>query len=73
MTLANEVAEVGVKVHEFEKARDDRGIAKCAAASCIVEGERGGCYETAGSTQHVLCRSTSTMDYKVRLFIERKW
>lgn len=26
VTLADEVAEVGVKVHEFEKARDDRGL-----------------------------------------------
>lgn len=36
VNLADEVAVVGVKVHEFEKARDDRGTAKCAAASCIV-------------------------------------
>lgn len=36
VNLADEVAKVGVKVHEFEKARDDRGTAKCAAASCIV-------------------------------------
>lgn len=26
VTLADEVAEVGVKVHEFEKAGDDRGL-----------------------------------------------
>lgn len=26
VTLADEVAEVGVKVHEFEKARDDRDL-----------------------------------------------
>lgn len=43
VTLADEVAEVGVKVHEFEKARDDCDIAKCAGASCIVVTElRGG-------------------------------
>lgn len=72
MNLADEVAEVGVKVHEFEKARDDRGTAKCASASCIVYrgcGLTADCMFTFHSTY---CRSTSTMDNNVGLLLWRK-